>query len=157
MTLAAKTLRGSPSFTARGFAYLHTSKRVRVKFSDRQMARSRCNFRPRQCEILCFLCHVFGARGAQQRPKPLVRATCSCSRCCTAGNSTRLWYDKCRLCLVELRSVCSRCSPQLCGGHALDAGGKKKKQRKLYTQEPKKLDPTFGHNFQIFPCDYNGP
>ena len=45
LTLAAKTLRGSPSFTARGFPYLHTSKRVRVKFSDRQMARSPKNRR----------------------------------------------------------------------------------------------------------------
>ena len=101
--------------------------------------------------MLCFLCHVFGTRGAQQRPKPLLRATCSCSRCCTASNSTRLlWYDKCRLCLVELRSVCSRCSSQLCGGMRSMRAEKKKAAQSciiklyntLYTRRAKK----FGSN-----------
>ena len=54
LTLAAETLRGSPFRTARGFLYLHITKGVRVRFSDRQTARSRRNVRTRECKMVCF-------------------------------------------------------------------------------------------------------
>lgn len=65
---------------------------------------------------------------------------CSCSHCGTAGESTCMWYDKCRLWFVELRGVCSRCSLYLCEGHANNAGVKKKKLGKPFTIEPKYLE-----------------
>ena len=47
--------------------------------------------------------------------------------------------------------------PNFVGGMRSMRAEKKKKQHKLFTQKPKKMVPTFGPNFQIFRCDYNGP
>ena len=50
LTLAAETPQASP---APASLYLHITKRVRVRFSDHQVARSRREIGPRECEMLC--------------------------------------------------------------------------------------------------------
>lgn len=89
LTLTAYALRSSPFHTARGFPYLHIAKRVCVRFSDRQTARSRWNLRTRECKLLV-LCCVFFKKEQQS----------SCVR----------------LCFVGLGRVCLHCSRHRCSG-----------------------------------------
>lgn len=71
--LAAQTPRVSPSVAARGFPYVHMTKPLRVKFSDREIARSRFGVRD------AVFCALF-SESREEREEH----SCVCNRVATA-------------------------------------------------------------------------